>query len=381
MRIAYVCSDPGVPVFGTKGCSVHAQGVLGAFARAGARVELFAARLGGDPTPDLQGVIAHEHGVPATKDPATRETALLATNALVVSQLLDRGPFDLVYERHALFGWAGMQAARELGVPGVLEVNAPLVSEQAAHRVLLNRFAAEAGVRRAFAAASAIAAVSAPLRGWLEQHAEAHGKVHVVPNGVDPRRFPRRPSPAERPFTVAFVGTLKPWHGLSTLASAFARLRESVPDARLLVIGDGPGREGLEADLEVFGVAAAARLTGAVEPADVGVLLAGADVTVAPYPPSGDHYFSPLKAVEGMATGLPLVASRIGELPELVRDGHTGVLCAPGDPADLAGALVALARDPGRRARIGAAGRHWVLRERTWERVAEKILGLAEVPA
>ena len=381
MRIAFVCSDPGVPVFGSKGCSVHAQGVLGAFARAGAQVELFAARLGGEAPAELGGVVAHEHGVPVTKEPDAREVALMATNALVVAQILDRGPFDLVYERHALFAWAGVQAARQLRVPGVLEVNAPLVAEQAAHRVLVNRFAAEVGVRRSFAAASVIAAVSEPLRGWLEQCAEARGKVHVVANGVDPRRFPRAPAAGSRPFTIAFVGTLKPWHGLSTLTSAFARVRESVPDARLLVIGDGPGREGLEAELATFGLEGAARLTGAVEPDQVGRLLADADVTVAPYPASADHYFSPLKVVEGLATGLPLVASRIGELPELVRDGQTGVLCVPGDPVDFANALVALAHDPARRARIGAAGRGWVLRERTWERVADRILAAAEVPA
>ena len=106
MRIAFVCSDPGVPVFGSKGCSVHAQGVLGAFARAGAQVELFAARLGGEAPAELGGVVAHEHGVPVTKEPDAREMALMATNSLVVAQILDRGPFDLVYERHALFAWA-----------------------------------------------------------------------------------------------------------------------------------------------------------------------------------------------------------------------------------------------------------------------------------
>ena len=70
-------------------------------------------------------------------------------------------------------------------------------------------------------------------------------------------------------------------------------------------------------DLAAAGLAHAARLTGAVDPGDVGPLLGEADVSVAPYTAAAERYFSPLKAVEGMAAGVPLVASRVGQLPEL----------------------------------------------------------------
>ena len=363
-------------MFGTKGASVHAQGVIGAFLSAGADVEVFAARMGGEAPSALRGAVLHEHGRPATRDAAERERALAAANDLLGERLRERGPFDLVYERHALFAWAGMRAARAAGTPGVLEVNAPLVEEQATHRTLVDRAMAEAGVRRCFADAGAIVAVSDELRRDLERYAEARGKLQVIPNAVDPRRFPAPPPREDRPFTVAFVGTLKPWHGLSTLVDAFARLRERIPAARLMVIGDGPGRATLEEDLAAAGLAHAARLTGAVDPGEVGPLLGEADVSVAPYTAAAERYFSPLKAVEGMAAGVPLVASRVGQLPELVRDGETGVLCEPGDAADVAAALVMLAEDPDRRRRIGAAGRAWVLREHTWDRVAQRILAM-----
>ena len=376
MRIAFVCADPGVPVFGTKGASVHAQGVIGAFLSTGADVEVFAARLGGEAPSALRDAVLHEHGRPVTRDAAERERALAAANEPLGERLLERGPFDLIYERHALFAWAGMRAARIAGTPGVLEVNAPLVEEQATHRILVDRATAEAGVRRSFADAGAIVAVSAELRRDLERYTEARGKLQVIPNAVDPRRFPAPRPREDRPFTVAFVGTLKPWHGLSTLVDAFARLRERIPAARLLVIGDGPGRATLEDDLAAAGLAHAARLTGAVDPGEVGALLGEADVSVAPYTADAERYFSPLKAVEGMAAGVPLVASRVGQLPELVRDGETGVLCEPGDAADVASALVMLAEDLDRRRRIGAAGRAWVLREHTWDRVAQRILAI-----
>lgn len=380
MRIAYVCADPGVPVFGRKGSSVHAQGVLAALVRSGAAVEVFASRLGGEPPHDLRDLVCHELPRPAKSDPAARERLLGEANVPLVDRLGERGPFDVIYERHALFAWGAMEAAVATGASGILEVNAPLVEEQATHRTLIDRPGAEAAVRRAFSAARRIVAISTALRERLEQRPEARGKVTVIPNGVDPRRFPpRQPRPRDRPFTVAFVGTLKPWHGLDLLCDAFQRLRERVHDARLLVIGDGPGRADFERRLTTAGLDRAAWLTGAVEPRNVGLLLNGADAAVAPYP-RGDHYFSPLKAVEAMAAGLPLVASRIGQLPQLIDDGRTGLLCTPGDPGALADGLASLARDPDAAAAIGAAAREHALRHHTWDGVVRRILALDARP-
>ncbi len=378
MRIAYVCADPGVPVFGSKGASVHVQGVLGALLRTGAEVELFATRTGGEPTPALRAATLHDLGRPRARDTREREVALAAANDALRDRIAAAGPFGLVYERHALFAWAGMEAARDAGAVGILEVNAPLVEEQATHRTLVDRGLAEEGVRRSLAAATAVLAVSRPLGDALEDTAEASGKVHVVPNGVDPARFA---APAERtggePFTVAFVGTLKPWHGLDTLVDAFVLLRRAVPDARLLVVGDGPGRERLEQRLTDAGVLHATQLTGSVEPAAVGALLARADASVAPYPASADSYFSPLKVLESMAAGVPVVGSRVGQLPALIDDGRDGLLCEPGDAHDIARALGTLAADPHARRRLGARARSRVLAHHSWDGVARRILGMA----
>jgi glycosyltransferase involved in cell wall biosynthesis len=101
------------------------------------------------------------------------------------------------------------------------------------------------------------------------------------------------------------------------------------------------------------------------------------DVAVAPYPPQAEFYFSPLKVYEYMAAGLPVVASRIGQIEEAIRDGVDGVLCPPGDPEAFAAALLRLADDPLLRARLGRAARESVVAERTWSAVAGLIIGLA----
>ncbi len=130
MRVAYICADLGVPIFGTKGCSVHAQEVLRALRACGAEIELFAARLDGDPPPDLRSLRVHELPSLAGSDLAARERAALGANRSLVAALEGAGPFDVVYERYSLWSFAGMEYARARRVPGLLEVNAPLVEEQ-----------------------------------------------------------------------------------------------------------------------------------------------------------------------------------------------------------------------------------------------------------
>jgi glycosyltransferase involved in cell wall biosynthesis len=378
MRAAYVCADAGVPVFGTKGASVHVQAVAGALAATGARLTVLATRTGGAPPASLagSGLVALP---PAPRaEPAARERAALAANDALARALSALGPLDLVYERYSLWSHAAMEHARARGIPGVLEVNAPLIDEQAAHRVLVDRSAAEAVARRALAAATVVIAVSPGVAAWLERFPAAAGKVHVVPNGVDPARFGATPPAAPgRPFTVGFLGTLKPWHGLDTLVDAFAVLHARRPGARLRLIGDGPQAAAVRARLAVDGVAGAATLTGAVAPAAVPAELAAVDVGVAPYPDLRPFYFSPLKLVEYAAAGLPAVCSRVGALEDVVTDGVTGLLCPPGEPLALAAALERLADDPGLRARLGAAARERVLAEHTWDRVVARTLALA----
>jgi glycosyltransferase involved in cell wall biosynthesis len=124
------------------------------------------------------------------------------------------------------------------------------------------------------------------------------------------------------------------------------------------------------------GLAGAAHLTGMVAPTQVPGLLASMDVAVCPYPKQR-FYFSPLKVYEFMAAGLPVVASRIGQLGELIEDEMTGLLCPPGDTTALADALDRLRRDPVLRRRLGQAARASAIRDHTWHAVVDRILYLA----
>ncbi len=380
MRVAYVTADPGVPVYGRKGNSVHVQGMLRALLHHGATVELFAASLGGDIPDDLAHVRTHQLPAVAKGDLAQRETGLFRANAALRNTLEQAGPFDLVYERYSLWSCAAMEWARERETPSILEVNAPLIEEQATHRGLVDRATAESVARRAFAAASVLCAVSTGVARYLEGFEHALGRVHVVPNGIDPRRFPAgipAALPAPDLFTVGFLGTLKPWHGLGVLIEAFAAFAAKHPLSRLLIVGDGPERARLIEDAARHGLSDALVMTGSVPAEEVPQYIASMDVSTAPYPATGDFYFSPLKIYESMAMGVPVVASRIGEIGELIDHGVNGLLVPPGEAAAIAQALERLACDSVGRRAMGAAARVTVLAGHTWDLAAARLFALA----
>ena len=381
MRIAYVCADPGVPVFGRKGCSVHVQEMLRALQGRGALVDVFAARVDEAPPFGLESLQVHRLTPVGDGDPPSHAAAIAALNDELAA-LLDRaGPYDLVYERYSLWSLAGMEHAATAGVPGLLEVNAPLIEEQATYRGLRDAGGADRVAARVFRAASVLLAVSTEVAAWLERRGAALDRVHVIPNGVDAERFRPDVRPAAPgtlgSFTVGFVGSMKPWHGLEVLVEAFARLHGRGRDARLLLVGDGPARAAVCAELSARGLTGVVHCTGAVAPHEVPGLVTSADVAVAPYPDASRFYFSPLKVYEYMAAGRAVVASRVGQLETVIQHDVNGLLCPPGDAAALAVALERLRCEPAVRARLGRAARATVLGTHTWDAVAARVLELA----
>ncbi len=383
MRIAYICCDPGIPVFGTKGASVHIQEVVRELRSAGHEVVLYALRSGEHVPADLADLELHLEAV-ADAAPAEREQAQVRAAQRIASQVIADGA-DLVYERYSLFSTALTDVTAATGVPGVLEVNAPLIDEQRRHRSLVDVSGAKQVLRRQVGAARVTVCVSDPVADWVRRRiadvpdAEAvAGRIHTVPNGVSVRRIQPQPADPDR-VVVTFVGTLKPWHGVADLITAAALARQQWS---LRIIGDGPEMETLRAQAERLGVEADFR--GAVAPEEIPAHMAGSAIGVAPYPDLGgleQQYFSPMKVLEYLAAGLAVVASDVGQIPQLLEEGPQlhGVLVAPSDPTALAAALDDLAASPQRRARLGRDGRLLAEERHSWARVVTRILELAGV--
>ena len=377
-RIAFVCSDPGIPVFGTKGASVHAQSVLQVLLDAGHQVHVITPRPG--PVADHPiGARVTVHRLPTIgHGPTAQREQVAISSDRAVAAILDRIGPDLVYERYSLWGRTATAWAAGRQVPSILEVNAPLPDEQATFRELVAVEMAESTARDAFNAASVVTCVSEPVAGWVRSMSARPETIMVLPNGVDTQRIHPGNRPvisADAPFTVGFVGTLKAWHGVEFLIDALART--STDGWRLLAVGDGPMRADLVRRAEALGVTA--EFTGAVAPDRIAGQLQRMDIGCAPYPGTGDHYFSPLKVYEYLAAGLPVVASAIGQIPDILDHGRLGRLVTPGDPDDLAAALQQLRSDRPERVRLAVAGRRQALARHTWVRVVDHALAAAGV--
>jgi glycosyltransferase involved in cell wall biosynthesis len=171
---------------------------------------------------------------------------------------------------------------------------------------------------------------------------------------------------------------MKDWHGLPVLAEAFTQLHRRCPQTRLAMVGDGPARPAMEKTLGDRGLGAAVTWHGRVSHEQIPALLAELDVAVAPYPQLDNFYFSPLKVYEYMAAGLPVVASDLGQLRQLICPGLNGLLCPAGDAAALADQLEMLAAQPQLRLRLGQAARLTVVEHHSWDRRVKDILAAAQ---
>jgi glycosyltransferase involved in cell wall biosynthesis len=180
-------------------------------------------------------------------------------------------------------------------------------------------------------------------------------KIRIVHCGVQPDHYGRT-SRAASGKRVLFVGRLDAVKGGPLLLDAFAAIRSDHPDALLTVVGDGRDRPALEAQAKTLGVAQAVTFAGYKTQTEVAALLEQSDMLVLPSFAEG----VPVVLMEAMASHIPVIASRVAGVSELVEDGVTGFLVPPGDVATLAARLGDLLADPDLGQRMGQAGRQAV---------------------
>lgn len=197
------------------------------------------------------------------------------------------------------------------------------------------------------------------------------GKLHIVHCGIEPGRYA---GAAGTPGAgrLLFVGRLAAQKGVPVLLEALARARREEPGLSLALVGDGPGRAALEAQARALGLGGAVSFLGYRSQSEVAVHLAEASALVLPSFAEG----VPVVLMEAMAAGLPVVATQIAGIPELVENGVSGLLVPPGDEEALARAMLAVARSPEGGSRMGAAGRARVAAEFDIREEAARFAGL-----
>jgi glycosyltransferase involved in cell wall biosynthesis len=286
---------------------------------------------------------------------------------------------DMVYERYALFGFAGVMLARRRGVPLVLEVNTPYAQAWAKYYGLtLQRFARWLE-RRTLCAAPQVVTVTHVQAQLLGKIGVPPGRITVSHNAIDAAWCDAagRADPGLRGrlglsgVVVGFVGTMNRWQGIPKFGSVIASVLERHPDASFLFVGDGEFRRPLEDICREQGTLHKVVFAGRQPHAKIPAFVAAMDIAVLL---DSNAYGSPMKIFEYWGMGKPVVAPAVAPVVEVLAGGETGLLIEPGNASQLAERIVELARDPALRARLGAAGRAHVLAHHTWRNNAEQIL-------
>lgn len=409
MNVLYICADWGIPIRGFKGASVHVREFVNTLSRGGHPVLLLCANAGeGNPNP--HGRMVELAPLPSAEKRA-REAARLKvafdSSDVAMCRELDKLSYDsefsaraltevreagftpnVVYERYSLFQASGAKIARTFEVPYIVEVNAPLIVEQEHHRVLRLKALAREMQSRCFRDADHLVTVSEALKEYIQSEGIAGHRVSCLANGVDTRRFhpDTDPAPIRARYAlgmqpvIGFVGSLKPWHGMDFLLDAMSLLRKRQLEHRLLIVGDGPGLEHTRERVRNEALDEHVLLAGKVAHEEIPGYLAAMDLTVAPYSAEQGFYFSPLKVLESLAAGRPVVAPRLGQLNELIDHGVTGLLYEPGDLDAFVGSVHSLLSDSSRRTVMGANARRHAVTSLSWDSVVGRAVKIMLQP-
>jgi glycosyltransferase involved in cell wall biosynthesis len=291
---------------------------------------------------------------------------------------------DFIYQRYARFNWTGVVAALATDRPLFLEYNGSEVWaarhwDRVGNLNLLARFES-----LNLNAASRVFVVSEIEAKNLKERGVSSEKIVVNPNGVETEMF--RPNIGgnklrqelgigDEEVVGGFVGTFGPWHGVLTLAEAIKLLEAK--NVRFLIVGTGS----LQIDMERMLASEVANrrviFTGPVDHERVPEYLDACDILVAPHVPlsdGSDFFGSPTKLFEYMAMGKGIVATRLGQIGDVLKHEETALLVTPGDVSQLSAAIRRLASSPEMRQKLGKNARQVAVDKYTWRHNAQRVL-------
>ena len=382
-RVVYLRATPG-PGTQAGGAASHIKGVVDGLRGLGVELAIISNDLiAGFDAADERFIVVPPETVGGTRALFDMHNNLVFTRAVV--PLIKHANPDFIYQRYARFSWAGVVASVRTGRPLFLEYNGSEVWvgkhwDRVGSLGLLERYE-----RLNLQAAARIFVVSEVERRNLEARGVAAEKIVLNPNAVDVEIF--RPGIdgsqvrdglgfSSKDLVAGFVGTFGPWHGVVQFAEAIRLIPEHVR-LRFLFVGSGSLRDQVEGILRNEIEARRVVFTGAVEHERVPALLDACDILVAPHVPladDSDFFGSPTKIFEYMAMGKAIVASRLGQIGEVLSDEETALLVEPGNIDELASALVRVTESNELRARLGPKAREAAVRNHTWGHNARRVL-------
>jgi len=359
---------------------VHVDELTRALRRQGHELVMVGPAVGGGEFGGGSGLVARlKRHVPAPLYELMEFGYAFLAFARLLSAGLRQRP-DVIYERYNLFLPAGVWVSRWLGVPLLLEVNAPLFRERSAFGGIRLRRLARWSEDYTWRRARQVLPVTAVLAEAVAARGVERDRITVIPNGIDPRRFASCPDAGEAKrrlgldgrTVLGFTGFVRDWHGLDRVVEL---LQPGRGDRDLLIVGDGPAAEGIRQRARELGVADRVTITGVVPRERIPEYVMAFDIALQP---DVVDYASPLKLFEYLALGRAIVAPDKPNIREVLADRENAVLFEPGNMESFQAGIEALCRDPALRDALGRAARATIdRRQLTWERNAERVTELA----
>lgn len=287
---------------------------------------------------------------------------------------------DLIYERYNLFLLSGLMLKWRRKLPLILEVNAPLAEERQQHSGgLALPWLARWAEGRVWRGADRVLPVTEVLAGHVRAAGVPAARIQVIPNGINEAHFAAAPTPDQakqqlglgQALVLGFTGFVRDWHGMDAVVRWLAS-PTAPAGARLLLVGDGPARPGLEQLAAELGLGERVRFTGVIDRHAVPAHVAAFDIALQP---AVVAYASPLKLFEYLALGKAVLAPATPNLCEVLAHEHNALLFQPAEPGAMEAALQRLADDAPLRAQLGQAARRTLAERRmTWRGNAERVV-------
>ena len=291
---------------------------------------------------------------------------------------------DVIYERYNLFLLSGLMVKKRLGIPLLLEVNAPLVQERLQHSggLALRRLATWAeGV--AWRGADRVLPVTHVLADYVQSRGVPEAHIQVIPNGINRAHFAQSPGQDEAKaqlglqdrLVLGFTGFVRDWHGVDRIVDWMAT-PQAPAHTHLLVVGDGPVRQALEEQAKRLGLANRVGFTGVIHRDQVPAHVAAFDVALQP---AVTPYASPLKLMEYLVLGKAIIAPSTPNLRETLTHESNALLFDESAPGSLEQALTRLCTDSDLRARLALGAVQTIDRlDLTWIGNARRVVALVE---
>ncbi len=382
MKIIYLCTDPGIPIFGRKGCSTHVRETCYALQRLGHKVKLFCSNTEGDHDPK------ERLDVIKIPRPKSKKIGFDMRHILLDQRMWSRlDDFirewrpDAIYERYSLYSRAGEKAQRKYGLPRLMEMNAFLTKEQK-DRIRLGWLARK--VEKSLIRNSPhLIVVSEPLRQDVNKLGIPLDNIEKMPMAVNLDDFNPshngdeilRKHKLENRFIIGYVGTLSGWHGLNLIYEVAEKLHglNCRPHAFLIVGGEGEKLEKhrqkvrerkLDDVIHFIGSVAHKAIPNHVRAMDIAMI------------PDTTYWSSPAKLFEYQASGVPVLAPSYPAIQEALDHGHEGLIFEPGNTDQITESIIQLLSSPEKLLKMGLAARKRAEREHSWEKNGQGIIKL-----